>query len=107
MPHERASRRLDRLEEDVRRIKDVLDRLEPMIIRIDQRLTSELPQLATKAELAGLRVELAEKPGKLWLTTAIGILIAAYALGLAGIAALPVVARLVQRAREMRHERQA
>jgi len=48
-----------------------------------------LPHLATKAELA-------DKPGKVFLATAIGILIAAYAVGLAGLAALPVVAKLVQ-----------
>jgi len=82
--------RLDRLEEGVREIKAVLARLEPLVIRIDQRLTSELPQLATKAELA-------DKPRKVWLATAIGVLLVAYAAGgLAGIAALPVVARLVQ-----------
>ena len=81
--------RIDRLEEDVREIKAVLARLEPLVIRIDQRLTSELPQLPTKTELA-------DKPGKVWLATAIGMLPVAYAAGLAGIAALPVVARLVQ-----------
>jgi hypothetical protein len=85
-----------RLEGDVRDIKDVLVRLEPMIIRID----AQLPQFATKAELANLRTELltalADKPGKVFLATAIGVLLAAYALGLAGLAALPVVARLVQ-----------
>lgn len=81
--------RIDRLEEDVREIKAVLARLEPLVIRIDQRLTSELPQLPTKTELA-------DKPGKVWLVTAIGVLLVAYAAGLTGIAALPVVARLVQ-----------
>ena len=81
--------RIDRLEEDVREIKAVLAWLEPLVIRIDQRLTSELPQLPTKTELA-------DKPGKVRLATAIGVLPVAYAAGLAGIAALPVVARLVQ-----------
>jgi hypothetical protein len=53
--------RTSRLEEDVRDIKAALTRLEPLIIRIDERLASELPHLATKAELA-------EKPGRgeLW-----------------------------------------
>lgn len=86
--------RLDHLEEDVREIKAVLGRLEPLIIRMDQRMTSELPTLATKAELAELRVELAEKPGKWWLAGAIAVLIAAYAAGLSALAALPVITRL-------------
>jgi hypothetical protein len=108
---ELRDQRLDRLEEDVREIKAALGRLEPMIIRIDQQLTSELPHLASKAELTSglsdvrtdlgaeiglLRAELAEKPGKMWLTVAIGILIGAYAAGLAGLAALPVLTRLLR-----------
>jgi hypothetical protein len=50
---------------------------------------ANLSRAATKAELA-------DKPGKVWLATAIGVLLVAYAAGLAGIAALPVIARLVQ-----------
>jgi hypothetical protein len=38
-----------------------------------------------------VKVELADKPGKMWLATAIGLLIAAYAVGLAGL----VVTKLV------------
>jgi hypothetical protein len=53
------------------------------------------PQFATKAELATeigrLHTELADKPGKVFLTTAIGVLLVAYAAGLAGLAALPVI----------------
>ena len=64
--------RLDSLEEDVREIKTVLGRLEPLINRIDQRLTSELP-------------ELADKPGKVWLATVIGVLLVAYAAGIAAL----------------------
>jgi hypothetical protein len=99
--------RIDRIEEDVHEIRAVLSRLEPMITRID----ATLPHLATKAELttglaelhgemttefAKLRVELADKPGKTFLAVAITLLLAAYGVGLAGLAALPVVARLVQ-----------
>jgi hypothetical protein len=80
----RAEIRLDHLEEDMREIKATLARLEPMIIRIDERLTSTLPHLATKAELA-------DKPGKTYLATAIGVLLVACAAGLAGLAALPVL----------------
>ncbi|HBK05283.1 MAG TPA: hypothetical protein DDZ81_05395 [Acetobacteraceae bacterium] len=47
--------RAARLEEDVRDVTSVLSRLEPMIIRIDATLTSTLPHLATKADLAELR----------------------------------------------------
>jgi hypothetical protein len=84
--------RLDHLEEDVRDIKATLARLEPMIIRID----TTLPHLATKAELAEVRTELADKPGKTYLATAIGVLLVAYAAGLAGLAALPVITKMVQ-----------
>jgi hypothetical protein len=76
--------RLDRLESDVRDIKATLGRLEPLINRID----ATLPFLATKAELA-------DKPGKTFLVGAIGVLIATYALGLAGVAALPVLRSLL------------
>jgi hypothetical protein len=106
MSEARTEDRLARLEEDVREIKTTLAGLAPMIIRIDERLTATLPHLATRAELttavsdlrteiATVRVELADKPGKMWLTTAIALLIAAYVAGLAGLAALPVIRGLV------------
>jgi hypothetical protein len=85
MSEARTEIRLDHLEEDMREIKATLARLEPMIIRID----AQIPHLATKAELA-------EKPGKVYLATAIGVLLVAYAAGLAGLAALPVLTKLVQ-----------
>jgi hypothetical protein len=107
MSEARAEDRLVRLEEDVREIKTTLAGLVPMIARIDERLNATLPHLATKAELAiglsdlrteiaAVKVELADKPGKMWLTTAIGVLLVAYAAGLAGLAALPVITKLVQ-----------
>lgn len=78
--------RIDRLEEDIREIRATLARLEPMIIRID----ATLPHLATKAELAAeiaaLRGELADKPGRAYLWLVLGTLIVAYAAGLAGLA---------------------
>ena len=99
MSEARTEDRLSRLETEVGEIKVLLH-------RIDERLTSTLPHLATKAELADLRTELtseigmlraelADKPGKLFLTAAIAILIAAYGLGLAGLAALPVATKLL------------
>jgi hypothetical protein len=58
------ARSIDRIDEDVREIKATLARLEPMIIRIDERLNSTLPHLATKAELttglSELRAEIGE-----------------------------------------------
>jgi hypothetical protein len=36
-----------------------------------------------------VKVELADKQGKVWLTTAIGVLLVAYTAGLAGLAASP------------------
>lgn len=115
-----SEHRLDRLEQDVSSVKATLGRLEPMIIRMDERLNATLPHLATKAELteglagvrleladglsaarreqsdglAGLRSELADKPGKTFVAVAIGVLLAAYAAGLAAIAALSVLRAL-------------
>jgi hypothetical protein len=73
-------------EDRLGRIEATLASLVPLIHRIDERLNTALPHLATKAELmAGLsdlrteitelKIELADKPGKLWLTTAIGVLL--------------------------------
>ena len=85
MSEARTEIRLDHLEEDMREIKATLARLEPMIVSIN----AQMPHLATKAELA-------DKPGKVYLAGAIGVLLVAYAAGLAGLAALPVISRLVQ-----------
>ncbi|HEX3576708.1 MAG TPA: hypothetical protein VHU42_19080 [Rhodopila sp.] len=41
----------------MRDVKSVLSRLEPMIVRIEATLTTTLPHLATKADLADLRSE--------------------------------------------------
>jgi hypothetical protein len=49
--------RVERLEGDMRDVKSVLFRLEPMIIRIDATLAATLPHLATRAEVAVLRAE--------------------------------------------------
>ena len=65
--------RTDRLEEDVRDIRATLARLEPLIIRIDERLTTELPRLATKAELE-------KKPGRGELWGAIAAMVGAQAV---------------------------
>jgi hypothetical protein len=102
-----ADFRLDRLEADMRDVRAVLGQLVPMITRIDATLAATLPHLATKAEVADLRTDLsadigtlradlADKPGKLFLAGAIGVLIAAYALGLAGVTALPLLRALMQ-----------
>jgi hypothetical protein len=79
--------RLDRLEEDMRAVKATLSRLETMVVRIEATLLATLPHLATKAELA-------EKPGKTFLVGSIAVLLAAYALGLAGLAAMPAIRTL-------------
>ena len=71
--------RVEKLEEDIKDIKKTLIGLEPMIVRIDATTQATLPHLATKAELA-------EKPSKTYLWMILGVLIAAYGVGLAGIA---------------------
>lgn len=59
-------------------------RLEASVLRVETILTSTLPHLATKADIAELRAGLAEKPGKTYMW---GVL-AAYACGLAALAVL-------------------
>lgn len=84
--------RVARLEQDVHEVKTVLSRLEPMIVRIEAILGATLPTLATKAELAelrsDLRTELAEKPSKTYMWGVLGVLIIAYAAGLAALAVI-------------------
>ena len=99
----RMEARVARLEDDMREVKAVLGRIEPMIIRIDAVMSVTLPTLATKAELAdlggslraelaeqggSLRAELAEKPSKTYMWSILGVLIAAYAAGLAAMAVI-------------------
>ena len=88
----RMEARVARLEEDMREVKAVLARLEPMIIRIDAVVSATLPTLATKGDLADLRSELrgelAEKPSKTYMWGLLGVLIAAYAAGLAAMAVI-------------------
>jgi hypothetical protein len=103
MSEARTEDRLARLEEDVRVIRTTLVSLLPVIHRIDATLL----HLATKAELttglsdlrtdiSAVKIELTDKPGKMWLATAIGVLLVAYTAGLAGLTALPVLTKLVQ-----------
>ena len=73
--------RTERLEEDIRDIRAALARLEPLIIRIDERLTTELPHLATKAELE-------KKPGRGELWGAIAAMVGAQAVIAAVLAAI-------------------
>ncbi len=102
--------RVARLELDMRDVKSVLSRLEPMIIRIDATLSSTLPHLATRAEvsqeISGLRVEMNQKlsemneklsgtnlklsglPTKTYMWGVLCALIAAYGAGLAALAVL-------------------
>ena len=85
------------LEEDVRDIKATLKELAPLIVRIDERVRSELPHLATKAELASglsdlrdeigkLRVEIADKPSRGYLWGVMGAMVGAQAVALAAAA---------------------
>jgi len=92
MSEARAEDRLDRLERDVVDIKATLARLEPLIVRIDERLNTELPHLATKAELAALdgklSTALADKPNRAELWGAIAAMVGAQALIAAVLAAI-------------------
>ena len=76
----------------MREVKATLAQMVPLIVRIDATLTSTLPHLATKAELAELRAELkadlAEKPSRAYLWGVLAVLITAYGAGLAALAIL-------------------
>ena len=117
--------RVARLEDDMREVKTILGRLEPMIIRMDTVLGTVLPTLATKTELvelrselrgeitesrseargelaefrsdlrgemaelrSDLRAQLAEMPSKTYMWGILGVLITAYAAGLAAMAVI-------------------
>jgi hypothetical protein len=109
--------RVGRLEADVRDVKSLLSRLEPVIIRIDVSLTATLPHLATRAEvtamrsevnqdIAGLRLDahqklsdmnlklsdmnlkLSDMPNRIYMWGVLGVLITAYGAGLAALAVL-------------------
>jgi hypothetical protein len=95
--------RAGRLEGDMQDVKSLLSRLEPMIIRIDATLTSTLPHLATRLEVAavrsdvtkdisGLRLEMNQKlsdlPTKTYMWGILGVLIGAHGAGLAASAVL-------------------
>lgn len=83
-PHDpRVEMRVGRLEEDMREVKAILGRLEAMLVRMDARLEATLPHLATKAEVADLRAALADKPSKTYMWGILGVLLTAYACGLA------------------------
>ena len=77
----RMEQRVTRLESDVRDIQTTLARLEAM-------LEATLPHLATKADVAQLRAELAEKPSRAYMWGVLAALVTAYAAGLAALAIL-------------------
>lgn len=112
-PYPALELRVSRLETDVHEVKATMSRLELLVTEIKATLDATLPHLATKAELAGLRtetaemraewkqdigqlraemadlkVDLAEKPGKTYMWGVMTALLAAYACGLAALAVL-------------------
>ena len=85
-PHMEA--RISRLEEEIREEKAARIRLDAAVLEIKTILTSVLPHLATKADIAELRAALAEKPGKTYMWGVLSVLLTAYACGLAALAIL-------------------
>ena|SRR5947199_1604490 len=76
--------RVSRLEEEMREVKATLAQILSIVVRIE----ATLPHLATKAELAELRAELAEKPSRAYLWGVLAVLVTAYGAGLAAVAVL-------------------
>jgi hypothetical protein len=56
------------------------------VIRIEATLAATLPHLATKADVANLRAELADKPSRTYLWGVLSALCTAYACCLAALA---------------------
>jgi hypothetical protein len=78
--------RVSRLEDDMRDMRTTMSRLDISVAEIKAMLAATLPHLAPKAELAELRAELADKPGKTYMWGILAVLITAYAAGLAALA---------------------
>jgi len=80
--------RVSRLEEDMREEKGARSRIEATIIRVE----ATLPYLATKADIADLKTDIArldaDKPGKAYMWGILAVLLTAYACGLAALAVL-------------------
>ena len=49
---------VSRLESDMGDVRSILGQMMPMLVRVESMLTSTLPHLATKSEVADLRVEM-------------------------------------------------
>ncbi|MGH7210750.1 MAG: hypothetical protein ACREF1_04735 [Acetobacteraceae bacterium] len=69
-----------------------LTRLELAVTRIEATLAATIPHLATKAQVAELGAELAEKPSKAYLWLVLGVLVTAilgsFGAGLAAVSIL-------------------
>ena len=116
-PYPALEVRVSRLEIDVHEMRATMGRLELLVTEIKATLDATLPHLATKAEVADLRVEtadlraewkqdigqlrtdmadmrtelktdLAEKPSKTYMWGVMAALLTAYACGLAALAIL-------------------
>lgn len=83
---------ISRLETTTSRLEERMGRLEVAVAEIKAMLAATLPHLATKAEVAELRVEMvagfADKPSKTYMWGILAVLLTAYACGLAGLAVL-------------------
>ena len=91
--------RVSRLEEEMREERAARARLEAAVLRVETILTTVLPHLATKADVAETKTEiaelradpradLAEKPSKTYMWGVLAVLLPAYACGLAALAIL-------------------
>jgi hypothetical protein len=87
---------MSRLEDEMREERAARARLEAAVLRVETILTTALPHLATKADVADCKSELkleiarldADKPGKAYMWLIMTALLAAYACGLAALAVL-------------------
>ena len=84
--------RVSCLEEDMREETAARAAMAETLIRIEATLAAMLPHLATKADIAELKVDIArldaDKPSKTYMWGILAVLLTAYACGLAALAML-------------------
>ena len=76
------------LQTTVTSMQSDISELRQSVTRIEATLAATLPHLATKADVAEVRAELAEKPSRTYMWGVFTALLTAYAAGLAALAIL-------------------
>lgn len=85
-----TEREMGDVKKSVDGLMDMVGNMRLTLERVDQQLASTLPHLATKAEIQGIRHEmalgLADKPSKGYMWSILGVLVG-LSIGVAGVTA--------------------